>query len=190
MIRGFGKLRQAEYLERQRFQLLVENRDPYIQLLWDKRNAGSLKDFLTARGLLKGQGLHRAYCSGERTGRQNCPGALCPAGREHSQSSGAPAPWLAMQLLAPHPPDTQPAMTTSWPDPPGLQTSKPILALGQPEGSPTYSSYKDKHRGLYLYAQPTGYGTGDRHSGQKAGNSSFLPPSTNTALLGLSSSRE
>ena len=29
VISGVGKLRQAEYLERQRFQLLVENRDSY-----------------------------------------------------------------------------------------------------------------------------------------------------------------
>ena len=29
VISGVGKLRQAEYLERLRFQLLVENRDPY-----------------------------------------------------------------------------------------------------------------------------------------------------------------
>ena len=37
MIRGFGKLRQAEYLERQRFQLLVENRDSYPAALGQKR---------------------------------------------------------------------------------------------------------------------------------------------------------
>ena len=29
VISGVGKLRQAEYLERQRFQLLVENRNSY-----------------------------------------------------------------------------------------------------------------------------------------------------------------
>ena len=30
VISGVGKLRQAEYLERQKFQLLVENRDSYL----------------------------------------------------------------------------------------------------------------------------------------------------------------
>ena len=30
VISGVGKLRQEEYLERQRFQLLVENRDSYL----------------------------------------------------------------------------------------------------------------------------------------------------------------
>ena len=83
MIKGVGKLRQVEFREQLRFQPLVESRDPY-QAAWDKRKVGSLRDFLTARGLLKGQKVHRTYCSGERTVRQNCLGALCPAGWELS----------------------------------------------------------------------------------------------------------
>ena len=80
-INGVGKLRQEEYLHRLRFQLLWKT-GIHIWLLWDKRKAGSMRDFLTVRGLLNGQGLHRACCSGKRTGRQNCPDALCPAGWE------------------------------------------------------------------------------------------------------------
>ena len=68
-------------MDRLRFQLLWKT-GIHIQLLWDKRKAGSMRDFLIVRGLLNGQRLHRACCSGKRTGRQNCPGALCPAGWE------------------------------------------------------------------------------------------------------------
>ena len=83
-----GNLRQVEYLERLRFHTFVEDRDPHLAA---GIKAGSLRDFLTARGLLKGQGLHRACCLGERTGGQNCPGTLCPAGWELSGASGAPS---------------------------------------------------------------------------------------------------
>ena len=69
----------------------------HIWLIW----VGRLRDFLKVRGLLKEQGLHRAYCSGERIGRQNCLGALCPAGWELKRSSHAPSPWLATQPQGP-----------------------------------------------------------------------------------------
>ena len=41
MISGIGKLRQAEYLERLRFKLLVENRDPYPAALGEKKGGQS-----------------------------------------------------------------------------------------------------------------------------------------------------
>ena len=77
VISGVGKVRQAEYLERLRFQLLVEHREKYQADLGRQPER-----LLKARGLLKGQGLHIAYCSGERTGRQKYPCALCLAGWE------------------------------------------------------------------------------------------------------------
>ena len=40
-ITGVGKLRQVEYLERLRFQLLVENRDPYPAALGQKKGRQS-----------------------------------------------------------------------------------------------------------------------------------------------------
>ena len=44
MIGGVGNLRQAEYLARLRFQLLVESRDPYPAAQGQKK-VGSLRDF-------------------------------------------------------------------------------------------------------------------------------------------------
>ena len=77
-----GKLIESEFLERLRFQPLVESRDPYPAALGQKK--GRQLETLPNKRAAKGQGLHRVYCSGERTGRQNCSGALCPAGWELS----------------------------------------------------------------------------------------------------------
>ena len=41
VIRGAGKLRQVEYLQRMRFQLLVESRDPYPATLGQKKGRQS-----------------------------------------------------------------------------------------------------------------------------------------------------
>ena len=40
-ISGVGKLRQAEYIERLRFQPLVENRDPHLAALGQKKGRQS-----------------------------------------------------------------------------------------------------------------------------------------------------
>ena len=65
------------------------------QPLQDKKRVGTLKDFPTVRGVLKGQGLHRASHSGERIGGQNHPGTMRPSVWELSGASGALYPWLA-----------------------------------------------------------------------------------------------
>ena len=78
-ISGVGKLRQAEYWERLRFQLLVENRDPHPAALGQKKG-GQAERPPNSEMAAKGARIAQKLFSGERMGGQNCPGAPCPAG--------------------------------------------------------------------------------------------------------------
>ena len=44
----------------------MRNTGIHIRLLWDEREAGSLRDLLTAGELLKGQGLRRELAAQEK----------------------------------------------------------------------------------------------------------------------------
>lgn len=56
----------------------------------------------------------------------------------------------------------------------------PWYQASQREARPKVTT-NAKHRGLHLCVRPTGYGSGDRHNSQEAGNSSFFPPGTSVA---------
>ena len=96
-INGVGKLRQEEYLHRLRFQLLWKT-GIHIWLLWDKRKAGSMRDFLTVRGLLNGKDC-RGLAAQEK-GQVNKIVQVHSAQQvgNFSGTSGPPSPWLATQL--------------------------------------------------------------------------------------------
>ena len=87
-------------MERLRFQLLVENRDPHPTALRQKKGR-QYERLPNSERATKWEGLQRACCSGKRTGRQNCPGALCPAGWELLRNFRCSIPLAGYPALKP-----------------------------------------------------------------------------------------
>lgn len=141
-ISGIGKLRQAEYSEKLRFLLIVENRYPQMAALrqkeWGKK-LKSLRDFPTvraAKGARNAQSfLLRRKDRWTRLSQCTQPSRLGTFGSfRHSillAGNTAPRPLHS---------DTQSA-ASSFQCTPARKPTAPTIAPGQPEVGPTYSSY-------------------------------------------------
>ena len=168
-------------MEGLRLQPLVESRDPYLAALGKKKDGQSER--LPNKGALSKRAakgariverllLHKIVQvhSAQQVGSfHNFQMLQCPG-------------WLHSSKDPLH--DMQPTVPFSWPTPPGSQTGKPYPGIKPARGKICLQQLQ--MQSIEAYTCVLGalvQARGDRHSSWEAGNSSFLPPVTNTTPL-------